>query len=159
MTKSRGLRRYGRHGKARRGEQTPEFKVWCQMHTRCRNPKNPQWRNYGGRGIRVCASWAEFTAFLSDMGERPSVRHSLDRIDQNGNYEPGNCRWATWGEQQRNRRNNNMITWRGETLCLTDWAKRLGISRTGLFNRLYRAGLSVEEAFTVPMHARRSRCA
>lgn len=157
MTKSRGLRHYGRHGNARRGQETPEFNTWCQMLGRCSKEHHPQWHNYGGRGIVVCERWKQFACFLEDMGPRPSRKHSLDRIDNTRGYEPGNCRWATMAEQQRNRRNNNKITWRGETLCLTDWARRLGLSRTGLFNRLYRTGLTVEEAFTRGLHQRGPR--
>ena len=75
------------------------------MRLRCRDPQQPCWKDYGGRGIQVCDRWNEsFEAFLADMGEKPSPQHSLDRIDPNGHYEPGNCRWATTAEQQNNKR-------------------------------------------------------
>ena len=86
--------------------KAPERRAWSAMWTRCRNRRCRSFPNYGGRGITVCARWAEFSAFLADMGPRPSPNHSLDRINVNGNYEPGNCRWATYTEQQRNRRDN-----------------------------------------------------
>lgn len=81
-----------------------EYNTWCAMHTRCRNSKHPSWGNYGGRGIAVCRRWTAFEAFLGDMGPRPSDKYSIDRINNDGNYEPGNCRWATRSEQQRNKR-------------------------------------------------------
>lgn len=84
--------------------QTPTYKSWAHMHQRCRNPKCRQYKWYGARGVRVCERWESFENFLADMGERPNGK-TLDRIDGEGDYEPGNCRWATSSEQQRNRSN------------------------------------------------------
>lgn len=92
------------HGATRGGRPTPEFRAWVHMRRRCSDPKHPQFHDYGGRGISVCDRWQAFDAFLADMGARPSAAHSLDRIDVNGGYEPGNCRWATKDVQQHNRR-------------------------------------------------------
>jgi hypothetical protein len=93
-----------RHGHASKGEVSPTYKIWNGMLARCTNPRVSHYENYGGRGIRVCERWRSFANFLADMGERPSINHSIDRRDVDGHYEPGNCRWATQAEQRANRR-------------------------------------------------------
>lgn len=120
--------RFTTHGQGSSAERTPEYNAWKLIHQRCNNPKNPKYKDYGGRGIRVSAAWDTFAQFFKDMGKRPSARHSIDRFpDTNGNYEPGNCRWATPAEQTRNKRNNIWVEMRGRRMILKDWAKELGI--------------------------------
>lgn len=93
-----------RHGAARRGKQIPEYGVWLQMRRRCDLPTHARYSDYGGRGIRVCNRWERFEHFIADMGPRPSDAHSIDRIKNDGDYEPGNCKWSTSKEQAANRR-------------------------------------------------------
>ena len=93
-----------RHGHRTHKTRTPTYESWLSMRQRVRNPNHPGFENYGGRGVRICARWDKFEHFLEDIGPRPSKNHSLDRLNTNGHYEPGNCRWATRSEQRRNRR-------------------------------------------------------
>lgn len=117
-----------------------EYMSWRAMRRRCNDPKDPQFHNYGGRGISICAQWNQsFGQFLRDMGPRPEGK-TLDRINVNGNYEPTNCRWATIKEQNSNRRDTVIIERDGLALPLKDWASRLGIPSTTLYNR-HKAGL------------------
>jgi hypothetical protein len=107
------------------------------MQQRCDNPNNDAYRHYGGRGIKVCERWRKFENFLADMGERPD-KTSLDRIDTNGNYEPSNCRWATRKQQMGNTRQANLVTYRGETMCVTHLAERLNLCPFTLKGRIDR---------------------
>jgi hypothetical protein len=125
------------------------------MITRCCNPNQKAYKNCGGRGVRVCRRWrASFAAFLEDVGPRPSPRHTIERINNSGHYEPGNCRWATRGEQARNSRRNRLLTVRGETLCLAAWAERLGLKRSTVSARLGR-GWSPRDALRPGLDPRR----
>lgn len=126
------------------------------MRQRCSLPNNVAFANYGGRGIRVCARWEEsFEAFVEDMGERPSLQHFIDRIDSDGHYEPGNCRWATMAEQQCNRRNNRLITCDGKTMTISQWAVELGCGRATIGMRLA-SGWSTRDAVTTPVRVQRN---
>lgn len=138
-----------KHGKA----HIAEYKIWSQMRTRCGNPNAQKYHVYGGRGITVCERWASFANFYADMGPRPSSKHSIDRFpDNNGNYEPGNCRWATQREQMNNLRTSRWLTFDGVTHTLTEWARLLGLNPSTLAGRLDR-GWSVEDAFRKPVMA------
>ena len=139
------------HGKSK----TPEYRAWSSIKRRCMCPQHPFFRDYGGRGISICPEWsASYEAFLRDVGGRPSSSHSIDRIDNNGNYEPGNVRWATRKEQRRNIRNNRYITAFGRTLLLIDWASETGICEETLVRRL-QLGWEAEEIVSVKPGQRR----
>lgn len=119
-----GKRTHGHWAAVKGGTAT--YKAWVSMKERCTNPNNRMWPHYGGRGIGFCERWTDFVGFLADMGEKPAGL-SLDRIDNDGNYEPANCRWADNYTQNQNRRTSRMLDYEGETLCLTVLARRLGL--------------------------------
>lgn len=124
-----------KHGHKPRSGASPTYTSWNMMMARCYRPSSPSFKNYGARGITVCPRWHEFAEFLEDMGERPAGK-SLDRVDPSKNYDPGNCRWATRVEQNRNRRTSRLITFNGETLTLAAWAERIGVHRRTLGMRI-----------------------
>lgn len=138
-------------GRQPRRSKLPEYNVWVGMVHRCHNPKRSGYEYYGGRGIQVCQSWRDdFLTFLADVGRRPSLDHTLDRIDNNGDYEPGNVRWANRKTQNRNTRANRILEFRGESRCLTEWAEILGYTDTTIQYRLDVLGWDVERALTCP---------
>ncbi len=132
----------------------PLYRTWYGMIDRCHNKDCPAFKNYGHRGISVCQRWRDsFWDFVSDVGGRPSERHSLDRFpDNNGNYEPGNVRWATAKQQGRNTRFNRIVTANGESLTATEWAERIGISREALRRRLDKIDESDERAVAIAIY-------
>jgi len=111
MSREATVARSTRHGEARRAQRTAEYVCWRAIKARCGNPKSEDYELYGARGIRICDEWRnDFGAFLAHVGRRPSSKHSIDRIDNNGNYEPGNVRWATPKEQRDNQRPRSDFT-------------------------------------------------
>lgn len=127
-----------------------EYSSWSSMIQRCTNPKLKCYRHYGGRGIGVCGRWrASFKAFLEDMGPKPDGVRTIERIDNQRGYEPGNCKWATMVEQRHNRIDPTGLEAFGERLTLDGWSRRFGISRQSIRIRL-RKGLSPEEAVSSP---------
>lgn len=124
-----------KHGHTRNGSPSRTWKSWEAMRGRCQRPTDQAYDRYGGRGISVCERWDDFANFLADMGERPPGK-TLDRIDVNGNYEPGNCRWATRAEQGDNRRDTVRLTVGGVTRTLVEWSRCTGIKRTTIRRRM-----------------------
>jgi len=157
--KTRPTRSCGCEHKTQKGQSSlPEFSVWSSMIDRCHEEGSISYKNYGALGIAVCERWrASFDAFLEDVGVRPPGRngkrakYTLDRIDTSKGYMPGNVRWATWREQQNNRRNNRRVTFNGETHSLAEWGRRTSLGRALVRYRLER-GWSVEDALTKTPH-------
>ena len=142
MTK--GLYKYHHHIKG--SVYTSEYRSWIMMKNRCLNKKINDYKNYGGRGIKVCKRWLNsFENFYKDVGKKPSKNHSIDRIDNDGNYCKENCKWSTKKEQQRNKRTNRMITYKGETRCLVEWSEKIGVEYNLLRYRLRRNNWDLEK--------------
>jgi hypothetical protein len=120
------------------------------MRVRCTATTNKDWPNYGGRGITVCERWSSFENFIADMGERPSAKHSIGRIDNDGPYSPDNCRWELMHDQNRNKRSTVLLTHNGETLCIRDWSAKIGIPESTLYNR-HRRGWPTIDMLTLPV--------
>jgi hypothetical protein len=132
---------------------SPEYMAWHRMKKRCADPSHPDFYLYGARGISVCREWiSSFEHFYKDMGVRPSNKHSIERLDVNGNYEPENCIWATNYVQSRNRRNSVYYEHDGVRMCQTDWAKKLGINVSTLIERVNKWGIQM--ALSTPKGAK-----
>lgn len=139
---------HGMHG-------TPEYNAWLSMRKRCYKKYQGNYKNYGGRGITVCKRWLNsFENFFKDLGRRPSKAHSLDRINNEGNYTPKNCRWADSETQGLNTRSNRLLSFKGQKKPVSRWARDLGMNPTTLFERL-RRGWSVKKALTTPLQTRK----
>ena len=137
---------------------TAEHNIWKGIHDRCRRPSNKSFRNYGGRGIRVCERWGSFENFLADMGARPSAKHSVDRIDHEGDYEPRNCRWATPKQQARNSRRNRMLRIDGVERLLCEWSEVSGVPSALIWVRIDRLGWEEKRAVFTPSMGRQEAC-
>ncbi len=135
------------HGKT----DTKVYETWCRIKARCYNKNNPKYPDYGGRGIEVCARWLNsFENFYEDMGELSSKDHSIDRIDNDGDYEPGNCQWSTRREQGRNKRNNVWLEFKGKRQTVAEWSRETGISDFALYSRV-RNNWTTEQVLTTPI--------
>jgi hypothetical protein len=145
------LKRSLKHGLATKNRTTSDYDIWCHIKARCFNKNEKSYKHYGGRGITMCDEWKnDFYAFYSYMGARPSNIHTVDRINTNGNYEPGNCRWATQKEQQNNRRNNHIIEYDGVSLTISQWSEKINIKQPTIRRRL-KMNWSAEKTLLTPL--------
>ncbi len=136
-----------RHGHSRRGKRAKEYMIWASMLARCENQKDKRFDKYGGRGITVCSAWHDFAQFIADVGLKPSPEYSLDRINNDGNYEPSNCRWATRLEQANNSSRNHKLTLGQCSKTISEWSRETGIQAGKILSRI-RAGWTTERALT-----------
>jgi hypothetical protein len=130
------------------------YKIWSCMRARCENPNHNHYSYYGGRGIAVCEQWKNFEGFLADMGEAPSGM-TIERVDNDRGYEPGNCRWASRADQNRNTRRNRLLTYDGASLTISEWARRIGINEQTIASRIDDSGWTVADALTRPVANKR----
>ena len=144
-----------KHGESpKKGKQNASklYSVWLNMRSRCYNPKNKKYKDYGGRGISICSDWDDFLQFKKwslENGFEESL--TIDRIDNNGNYSPENCRWINQKEQMRNTRVNHLLTYNGETKTMSEWSEITGIKYHTLKQRINKYGYSVDRALTTPV--------
>ena len=140
-------------------DETPErrriYWVWAEMLSRCRNEKHRQFHDYGGRGISVCERWTHFEYFCADMGDRPPGG-LLDRIDNNGGYEPQNCKWSTRKQQNSNRRNCIYVEDNGESVTVKEYCRRHGLPYRPIMKRIQDRGWPISLALSLPIGSRRS---
>lgn len=130
---------------------TPEYWAWAAIKSRCNNPKTSNYNSYGGRGIRVCKRWLDsFEFFLNDMGLRPSAKHSIDRKNNDGNYTPKNCRWATKKEQANNKSTNRKLSFNNLRMGINEWERHLGFNQGTIKERLHR-GWGVKRSLTAKL--------
>jgi hypothetical protein len=149
------LKKTTKHGHNTRSVRRSEYSIWSSMKDRCTNKNNPQYKDYGGRGIYVCPEWLDsYETFFEDMGPRPKDL-TIERIDNDGPYAPWNCRWATHKEQQNNMRTNHNLTFNGKTLSIAEWAREIGVSSNTLYTRILTKGWSIEKALTTPLRGSR----
>lgn len=142
------------HGHTANRRSTPEYRAWKAMKARCFDPNNISYKNYGARGVTVCEEWLnDYPSFLKEIGRRPSKNHSVDRINNNGNYEPGNVRWATRKEQRRNSDRIHPVTINGVTKIICDWAAVSGVPEESISSRI-RHGWGHERAVFCPVNHR-----
>ena len=138
-----------KHGHAAGHHQSRTYQAWVNMRARCNNPKAAKYKYYGGRGISVDERWFYFQAFLADMGECPPGL-MIERMDNNGNYAPGNCRWATREDQCANTRKQRLLTYDGKTMSIAAWARHLGVPVNVLYQRIINLKWPINEALSTP---------
>jgi hypothetical protein len=146
----KGLRKRGPRPNPNANKYHELYAMWKGMRNRCLNPSGQDYALYGGRGIRICERWNNFRVFVEDMGLRPSKKHSIDRVDGNGDYCPSNCKWATQFEQMQHSSRNRFLTVNGKSKTLAQWARDAGIPRERIRDRL-RRGWSADRAVEVKL--------
>lgn len=158
LKREKTIKRSTKHGlTGGHGHYTRLYRIWLNMRRRCLSEKSQDYHHYGGRGIGICKEWNDYTTFHSWANANGYTENlTLERIDNNSNYEPSNCCWATRKEQSRNTRQNHLITFDGKTKTLAEWAEDIGISCTVLRMRFHR-GWPVEKAFTAPVRKTKSK--
>jgi hypothetical protein len=154
-TKSCGCKRKDGNHRTHGMNRTKEHAAWIGIVQRTTNTKSLAWNNYGGRGIDIDPSWLKFEQFFEDMGFAPSPAHSVERIENDGEYRKENCRWGTSEEQSRNKRSNHKITYNGKTMILTDWALSVGVKRRVLSDRINKLKWPIERALNEPARTQR----
>lgn len=143
------------HGMNRQGKPHSVYQTWQCMLQRCENPNNSAYKDYGGCGIKVCDEWHDAEKFIGwALANGWQKGLQLDRIDNNGNYEPSNCRWATREEQARNRRTNHLVTFNAKTRTMAEWAEEVGVKRHILYDRINNLHWPIERALTEPVNER-----
>ena len=155
LTVETTIARSTKHGKATKERSSRAYNSWASMLSRCTNPRAQGYRNYGGRGIRVCESWLHsFSQFFADMGREPEIGESLERKDNNGDYCPDNCIWADRATHSKNRRNNRIETYNGKTCTLKEHCEDAQMDYGLVSDRLNKHGWSIEDALTVPRYGK-----
>jgi len=135
-----------KHGYSITGRISRIYRIWLNINTRCNNPHSPAYKNYGFRGIKVCIYWRTFKNFLADMGDPPTQKHSIDRIDNNKGYYKNNCRWATPKEQANNTKSNHIVEYKGQSKTLSQWADFFKINYKLLYDRITKLHWPFEKA-------------
>jgi len=138
------------HGDTSGRTTSAEYRCWCNIRRRCEDEASEDYRLYGARGIKVCERWQSFEAFFADMGRKPTAAHSIERLDYDGPYEPGNCVWATAKQQTRNSRQNHWITIGGARKPLVQWCEDMGVSYSAVKQRINKMAWPAELALTMP---------
>ncbi len=140
-----------KHSNTTHNSKSVEYQAWLDIKARCLNSNHESYKYYGGRGIKIRSRWKKsFKCFLQDIGKKPGNSFSIDRIDNNGNYQPGNCKWSTQKQQMRNTRSNYLVTYQGKTQCLTAWEQELNFPRQTFRDRINK-GWSIEKSFETPV--------
>lgn len=143
-----------KHGHSAGGRLTKTYNAWINMRQRCCNINHERYKDYGGRGVKVCERWHAFDNFLADMGPCPGKKLTIERMNNSGNYEPGNCVWDTYKVQGNNTRHNRLIEYQEVTMTLEQWADRVGLRSDTIRMRLDRLGWSIKRALTTPVQGR-----